>query len=254
MAELIDRAVGLVQRDVEYHHDDTRMIGSLTLPAGPADSWGATVLLFPDAYGVGEHALGLAAALAGEGHPVLVADTWGERRQPADQGEFGPLIGAMASDRERWLGRLRAAHAVLLAQPELAERPVVLLGYCFGGSSALELVRTGTDVAGAVSVHGGLDIIDFDWSTASDAAVLLCTGEDDPMATHEMRAQLTAAMDAAGNDWQLHVYSDTVHAFSSPKAKGSPRPDVVAYSARSTARAWAATLTFLREVSSHPAD
>ena len=46
-----------------------------------------TVLLFPDAYGVGDHALGLAAALAGEGHPVLVADTWGERRQPADTGQ-----------------------------------------------------------------------------------------------------------------------------------------------------------------------
>ncbi|HTW15616.1 MAG TPA: dienelactone hydrolase family protein [Nocardioides sp.] len=233
--------------DVEYDDGRTRMIGSLTVPSAVSC---ATVLLLPDAYGVGEHAIGLAGRLAEHGHPVLVADLWGERRQPADQAEFGPMIGAMAADRTQWIGQVDAAHRALRAQPGLGTAPVVLLGYCFGGSSALEYVRTGGDVAGAVSVHGGLDILDHDWSAASSSPVLLCTGEDDPMATPEMRHDLTSAMDAAGNDWQLHVYSDTVHAFTSPMAKDSPRPDVVAYSARSTTRAWASTLAFLREVGS----
>lgn len=237
----------LKTRDVEYQHDGTRMIGWLTLPAGSPEQWGTSVLLCPDAYGVGEHMVGIAADLATQGHPVLVADLWGERRQPVDQAEFGPMIGAMAADRDCWLGRVRTAHEALLAQPELAGVRVAMLGYCFGGSSVLEYVRTGGDVVAAISIHGGLDIIAFDWSTASGAAVLLCTGEEDPMATPKMRLDLTSAMTAAGNDWQLHVYSDTVHAFTSPKAKSSPRPEVVAFNPRSAARAWAATLEFLRE-------
>lgn len=231
--------------DVEYDDGSTRMIGALVVPTRVS---GPTVLLLPDAYGVGDHVLGLAHRLGEHGHPVLVADLWGERRQPADQAEFGPMIGAMAADRDRWIGRVEAAHAALRGRPGIAAAPVVLLGYCFGGSSALEYVRTGGDVAGAISIHGGLDIVDHDWSAASAAPVLLCTGEDDPMATPQMRRDLTTALDGAGTDWQLHVYSDTVHAFTSPMAMGSPRPDVVAYSARSTARAWDATLHFLGEV------
>jgi dienelactone hydrolase len=231
--------------DVEYADAGTRMIGSLSVPADVA---GPAVLLVPDAYGVTEHAIGLAQRLAAEGHPVLVADLWGERRRPADQAEFGPMIGALVADRDRWLGRVAAAHTALREQPGLAGLPVVLLGYCVGGSSALEYVRTGGDVAGAASIHGGLDLLAPDWSAASAPAVLVCTGEDDPMATPQQRADLTAALSGAGSDWQLHVYSDTVHAFTSPRAQDSPRPDVVAYSARSTARAWAATLGFLRDV------
>lgn len=237
----------LTTRDVEYDHDGARMIGSLTLPAGFPDQRRTPVLLCPDAYGVGEHVIGLAGNLAVLGHPVFVADLWGERRQPVDQAEFGPMIGAMADDRPRWLGRVRAAHEALLAQPELTGARVAMLGYCFGGSSVLEYVRTGGDVMAAASIHGGLDIIDVDWSAASAAAVLLCAGEEDPMATPQMRHDLTSAMGGVGIDWQLHVYSNTVHAFTSPHAKNSPRPDVVAYNARSTARAWTATLDFLRE-------
>ncbi|MFG1928785.1 dienelactone hydrolase family protein [Cryptosporangium sp. NPDC048952] len=235
----------LSTRDVEYRHDGTRMLGYLCSPETGSEL--AAVLLVPDAYGVTTHVTDLAARLALRGHPVFVADVWGDRLLPRDAAEFGPLIGEMAAERDRWLGRIRAAHTALLEQPETSGRGVVVLGYCFGGSSALELVRTGTQVAGVISVHGGLDIIEFDWSQAASAPVLVIGGDADPMGTAEMRSRLAAAMTTAGVDWQLHVYSDTVHAFTSPMVKDSPRPDVVAYSARSTARAWAATLSFLRE-------
>ncbi|BBA96348.1 putative dienelactone hydrolase [Actinacidiphila reveromycinica] len=239
-------APAVTARDVEYRHGATRLIGHLCVPAGGAA--GPAVLLLPDAYGVSGHMTGLARRLAGLGHATLVADLWGDGLLPADQAEFGPLIGAMAADRAHWTGRVRAAHEALLAQEDADTAAVVALGYCFGGSSALEYARTGGEVAGVVSVHGGLDILAFDWSAAHPAPVLVCTGAQDPMATPGMRADLTAAMTAAGLDWQEHVYSRTVHAFTSPTSKSSARPDVVAYSARSTARAWDATLRFLREV------
>ncbi|WP_345639711.1 dienelactone hydrolase family protein [Streptomyces tremellae] len=236
---------GVTSYEVEYRHGATRMVGQMCVPDAPRGD--TAVLLLPDAYGVTGHAIGLGRRLAEHGRPVLVADLWGERRLPSGQAEFGPLIGAMAADRGRWLGRVAAAHAALLAGPGLGAARVVALGYCFGGSSALEHARTGAELAGVISVHGGLDILGSDWSAARPTSVLVCSGADDPMATPGMRADLTSAMDTAGVDWQTHLYSGTVHAFTSPMAKSSPAPDTVSYHARSTGRAWTATLDFLRE-------
>jgi dienelactone hydrolase len=236
----------VIARDIEYWHDATRLLGHVCVPAG--DRTGATVLLLPDAYGVTKHMIGIARSLAEQGHAVFVADLWGDGLLPADQAEFGPLIGTMANDRERWNRRVRAAHDALLAQPGIGTTAVVLLGYCFGGSSALEYGRKAADVTGVISIHGGLDIIGSDWSAAGRAPVLVCTGEGDPMATADMRTALASAMTEADIDWQMHIYSQTVHAFTSPMAKSSPRPDVVAYSARSTARARDTVLRFLQEI------
>jgi len=246
----------LIRRDIEYGHDGTRMLGFLCAPAGAAAEPSASVgvLLVHDAFGVSDEMVAIAAQLAAAGHPVLVADVWGDRRLPAGEAEIGPLIGSMVTDRPRWLARVGAAHAAAVDQPEFADRAIALLGYCFGGSSALEYLRTGAEVAGVVSVHGGLDLLAPDWSAARPSSVLICTGADDPMATAEMRADLTGALSTAGMDWQLHLYSDTRHAFTSPKAQHSPTPDVIAYNPRSAARAWDATSRFLREIAAPAPD
>ncbi|MEU5099106.1 dienelactone hydrolase family protein [Streptomyces sp. NPDC020996] len=238
-------------RDVEYQHEGTRMLGLVVAHQGEAgaSSSAAAVLLLHDAFGVGEEMISHATRLAAAGHPVFLADVWGERATPVSVDEIGPLIGAMAQDRKRWMGRVAAAHAALDAQPEFAGRPLALLGYCFGGSSALEYLRTGADVAGVAAVHPGLDLLEQDWSTPGSASVLLVIGADDPMATPAMRQRLAKHLSAAGLDHQLHLYSGTTHAFTSPKAADSPDPAVFAHHPRSAARAWAATTGFLAELS-----
>lgn len=233
-------------RDVEYWHGNTRMLGYVCAPGGSVVS--PAVLLVHDAFGVSEDMIGIAHRLAELGHPVFVADVWGERRLPRSEPEVGPLIAGMAGDRDQWMGRLAAAHAVLANQPEFVTTRPVLLGYCFGGSSALEYVRTGADVAGLVAIHAGLDLLAEGWSSARPTSVLICTGAEDPMATPAMRAQLEASMSAVGLDWQVHLYSHTKHAFTSPRAAQSPVPDVVAYNSRSAACAWESTLRFLSDV------
>ncbi|WP_185992970.1 dienelactone hydrolase family protein [Streptomyces sp. 130] len=238
-------------RDVEYQHEGTRMRGLVVPPRGgaAADTSAAAVLLIHDAFGLGEEMTGHAARLAEAGHPVFLADVWGERATPSSAAEIGPLIGAMARDRDRWLGRIAAAHAALDAQPEFTGRPLALLGYCFGGSSALEYLRTGADVAGVAAVHPGLDLLEQDWSTPGSGSVLLMIGADDPMATPGMREQLEKHLSGAGLDHQFHLCSGTTHAFTSAKAVASPDPEVFAHNPRSAARAWAATTGFLAELS-----
>jgi len=240
----------LIERDVDYSHDGTRMIGYLCAPESEQKL--PTIVLVHDAFGLGEDMIENARRFAGLGFAVFAADVWGDRTTPATEPEIGPLIGGMVSDRERWLARVDAAHAAAAEQQEVDGAALVTIGYCFGGSSALEYVRTGGDVVGAVSIHGGLDLLAPDWSSpTASARVLLCSGSDDPMAAAEMREQLQSAMSAASIDWELDLYSDTKHAFTNPKSQFSPMPDVVAYNARSAERAWQATKRFLHELFPH---
>lgn len=236
-----------VSRDVEYVADGTRMVGYLCTPSGAVASPG--VLLVHDAFGLSPDVMDLAHRLAWLGLPVFAADVWGDRDVLTSQEQIGPRIGAMAGDRRGWMVRVAAAHRAAGLQPEIDGAAVVMLGYCFGGSSALEYIRTGGGVRGVVAVHPGLDLLDPGWSAANVAArVLVCTGADDPMATPAMRTALEASMTGAGIDWETDLYSGTKHAFTSPASQYSPTPEAVAYHPRNAARAWESTTRFLREL------
>lgn len=236
-----------VSRDIPYTHDGTRMIGHLCAPAAAEDLPG--VLLIHDAFGLSEDMIATARRIAELGYAVFAADLWGGRTLPRSESEIGSLIGGMAGDRRRWMARVAAARATAAAQPELDASAIAVLGYCFGGTTALEYVRTGGEVRGAVSVHGGLDLIEFDWNTpAPRASVLVCTGADDPMAPAEALSRLTAAMSAAGVDWEVDLYGNTKHAFTNPKSAHSPHPGAVAYHPRNAARAWKSSTEFLRDL------
>jgi dienelactone hydrolase len=241
-------------RDVEYAHGDDRLLGLVCAPAG-AERLPAVVLIH-DAFGLGDETIANARRIAELGFAVFAADVWGDRRTPGGDAEIGPLIGSMVTDRERWIARIALAHEIAAAQPEIDGEALVSLGYCFGGSSALEYARTGGRVRGVVGIHSGLDLIEFDWSAvAADRApaVLICTGADDPMATPEQWGRLKAAMDGAGVDWELNLYSGTTHAFTSRRAAHSPRPELFLHHPRNAERAWRATARFLREVLGAPA-
>ena len=235
----------LVTIDVEYDSDGERMVGCFCTPAGAADAPGLT--LVRDAFGLTSDVVREAQEWAARGYAVFAADVWGDRTLPQSQAEIGPLIGGMVADRGRWMRRIGAAHDLLRARDEVDADRTGLIGYCFGGSTALEYVRTGGAATTAISIHGGLDLLEFDWAAVrAGVHVLACTGADDPMATAEQRAALQGGMSSAGVDWQVDLYSDTKHAFTSRHA--DPPNPFTAYNPRSAARARASTLRFLDEV------
>jgi dienelactone hydrolase len=189
-----------------------------------------------------------AQRIAELGYTVLLGDLWGEGKIPAGEDEIGPLIGELASNRELWTGRVRAGHEQLLAQEEVADAPVTAVGYCFGGSSVLEYVRVGGRVDGAVSFHGGLDLVGTDWAAAhTDASVLILTGAEDPMAPQTVVDALQDSMSAARLDWEVASYGATKHGFTNPHADKAGRPDAIAYNVRADRRSWNAFTLFLQE-------
>lgn len=235
----------VLTRDVDYTYRETRMSGLLLVPEG--DGARGTVVLIHDAFGLAGFSLAAAHRYAALGYVVFAADVWGDRVQPADERGIGPLIGAMVANREEWQGRVAAAHATAAEQPEVDPRRIVMAGYCFGGSSALEYARTGAHLAGVVAVHPGLDLLDPDgvWQPHPSLRALVCVGADDQMATASQREALTTALTRAGIDWEMDVYGGTVHGFTNPRLVESPARHIIAYHPRSAERAWSSTITLL---------
>lgn len=236
----------LTAQSLPYNHDGTELIGYLVHAEGEPRPG---VLLLHDAFGVSEPMKAAARRIAELGCTVLLADLWGEGATPSGDDEIGPLIGSLVSDRSEWVGRVRAGHDALIAQAEVVQGPVTAVGYCFGGSSALEYLRHGGELAGVVSFHGGLDAVGRDWSRGfRDAQVLVLTGAEDPMARKEALDALQSGMTATGIGWEVSVYGATKHAFTDPRADEAGRPEVIAYDERAARRSWAAFTRFLAEV------
>lgn len=226
--------------DLEYFHNGVRMLGRLFDPVGSAS--GAGVLVVHGAHGLGDHVSACAARIAELGHAVLAVDLWGDGRQLTNPDDIGDMLGRFSADPALWMGRLEAARQALVSASGVGRLGMV--GYCFGGSSALEFVRSGGAVDAAVSFHGGLDNVGDDWTGAAQAAaVLICTGADDPLASSAELSRVEAGMTSAGLCWEVNRYGGAKHAFTEPDRPGAP--PFVAYHAEANRRSWAAMADFL---------
>jgi dienelactone hydrolase len=156
---------------------------------------------------------------------------------------LGPLLGNPPEIR----GRALAAVATLAAQPQVDPARLASIGFCFGGSTSLELARGGADLRGVASFHGGLSAALPAEPGAVKAKVLVCTGADDPMIPSTQRDAFEEEMTKAGADWQLLTYGNTVHSFTNPDADGSVNPALL-YNAATDKRSWAALLSFFEEI------
>jgi len=214
----------------------------------PASEPRAGVLVFPEAFGMSEHAISKAQRLAALGYVALAADLHGNGELVDDLqqaiGLLQPLFAEPSKTRARAAGALHA----LTARAEVDRARIGAIGFCFGGTMALELARSGADVAAIVGFHSGLGTA----APKTDAhaitgRVLVCIGADDPMIPPEQRAEFESEMRDAGVDWQMHLYGKTVHSFTNPRAAKRNMPDAIRYSAEADARSWASMLELFSE-------
>jgi dienelactone hydrolase len=135
---------------------------------------------------------------------------------------------------------------VLGEQPEVDAKRLAAMGYCFGGLTVLDLARSGADVRGVVSFHGLFNAPETSAGASISAKVLCLHGYDDPMVPPESVLALAAELTAAGADWQIHAYGNTLHAFTNPAAN-DPGFGAV-YNADADRRSAQALNDFLAEV------
>lgn len=205
------------------------------------------VLVVHEAWGLGEHAVDRAKKLADLGYVAFAVDMFGDRKQVSDLGEAMEIIGDLLGNPDKIRARIGAALAALLKCSQVDASRIGAIGFCFGGSTVLELARSGANIAGVVCFHGGLETKAPATLGAVEASVLVCVGAEDPMIPASQIAVFQDEMRNAGADWQLISYGSTVHSFSNPKADGSIAP-VILYNELSDRRSWTAMRNFFEEV------
>jgi dienelactone hydrolase len=177
------------------------------------------LVMFPNWYGVNDHAIAKAKTIAGKDYVILLADAYGAGVRPTNADEAGKAAGAVYADPEGIRVRVAAAMATLKASGEKAPvdtSRIGAIGFCFGGAMALELARGGADIAGVATFHGNLATKLPAAKGAVKAPLLVMTGGDD---SYVPPAQVTAFQDEmrnAGADWQVVSFGGAVHCFAEP--------------------------------------
>jgi dienelactone hydrolase len=133
---------------------------------------------------------------------------------------------------------------VLRTHP-LVDGRIAAVGYCFGGLTALELARSGAPLTGVVSVHGSLATTIPAEPGKILAKILVCHGALDPHVPMTHVDAFVEAMNTAGADWQLVIYSGAMHGFTHDSGPNLPG---VAYHAQADARSTRHIRDFLSEL------
>ncbi|HOX24132.1 MAG TPA: dienelactone hydrolase family protein [Candidatus Krumholzibacteria bacterium] len=236
----------IVTETVEYRHGDVVLEGYLAWDDAIAGARPG-VLVVHQWLGLGENEQMRARLLAEMGNVAFAVDVYGKGVRPRDAAEARQEAAKYYGDRRLLRGRLAAALARLVESPLADSRRIAAIGYCFGGAGALELARSGADLAGVVSFHGSLDTPDPTEARTIKGKVLVCHGAADPHVGPDQVRAFVEEMEAAEVDYQLVMYGGAVHGFTQKEAGDDPSRGA-AYDAAADRRSWQHLKVFFDEI------
>lgn len=224
---------------VAYEHEGTPLEGYLSRDV-QADERRPAVLVLHDWFGVADNVRMRAQMLARLGYVAFAADLYGAGVRPTGEAASAEA-GKYYRDLSLLRSRVAAGFSWLRQHPAVDPARLAVIGYCFGGTAALEFARTGAPARGVASFHGGLIAHDRSDAGQIAASLLIATGGDDPVVPDEAVVAFERELRGAPHvDWQLTTYSGAPHAFTIP---GSDHYRPVA-----DARSWRSLVCFLDEV------
>jgi len=231
---------------IEYKHGDALLEGFLAYDdaiKGPRPG----VLIVHQWKGLGDYERKRAEMLAQLGYNVFALDIYGKGVRPKESADAGAEAGKYKRDRELLRARAKAGLKVLREQKNTDPQRIAAIGYCFGGTTVIELARSGADVAGVVSFHGGLDSPKPEAGKNIRCKVLALHGANDPFVPAKELAAFEDELRNAGVDWQLVKYGGAVHSFTDWNA-GHDNAKGTAYNEQADNRSWEHMKLFLAEI------
>jgi dienelactone hydrolase len=233
-----------------YQADGLTMHSQLFFEAGVSGRRPG-ILVFPEANGLGEHAISRAKRLAGLGYIALACDLHGNGEtfvMPQQMEQVLALLAPLRENPARIRARAQGGLTALASRPEVDAKHIAAIGFCFGGTMSLELARSGAPIAAAVGFHSGLATAAPGDAHQIKGKVLVCIGADDPAVPAEQRQAFEAEMRAGKVNWQLNVYGGVVHSFTNPAVDAMGRPEMMRYDPQTDARSWAEMQALFKEV------
>lgn len=183
------------------------------------------VLMIHDRSGFSEGTLSDAQMIAKLGYVVFAEDIFGKGVVPKTVPEMMDTIAIYDKDRALMRARALAGFDVLKAQPMVDPAKLASVGYCFGGTTGIELIETGAPLLGFVSVHGAFQNFSPDAAKNIKGRVLILHGAEDPVAPMNELNAVISQLRAAKVDFEVNLYSGAAHGFTKPQNPSEVRAD-----------------------------
>jgi len=233
-------------KTVNYTHDGVSMVGYLAWDDA-AKGKRPAVLVVHEWWGLNDYARKRAEQLASLGYVAFAADMYGEGKVTTHPQEAGQMAGEVRKNVKTWQGRAQAALKVLQDDDLVDSAKIAAIGYCFGGSTALELAYSGADLAAVVTFHGALPVPEPDQAKAIKAKILICHGALDSFIPEATIQKVRDAFEEAKVDYEMNYYGGAVHSFTVRDADKASMKGL-AYNAAADQRSWSAMLRLFGEV------
>jgi dienelactone hydrolase len=205
-----------------------------------------TVVLVPAVMGVSDLEIGFGRQLVELGFNAFVADVFGKEFRGAPRDTMFGEMNRIKADREALRRRLLSVLDLVRDLDEVEGGQIVVAGFCFGGLCALDVARSGADIAAAVAFHGLFDPPGLPPQKIK-AKVLAFHGWDDPMVPPDKVVALGKELTDGGADWQIHAYGHVGHGFTNPHAS-ELQIEGVRYNALAAERSWTSFVNLLEEL------
>ncbi len=235
----------IVTQTIEYKQGDTALEGYIAYDDSISGKRPG-VLVVHQWLGLTDYEKHRSEQLAQLGYVAFCADIYGKGVRPKNVSEAGAESTKYKSDRALLRARVNAGLAQLEKNPLVDPKRIAAIGYCFGGTTVIELALSSADIAGVVSFHGGLDAPNPADAKNIKCKVLCQAGADDPFQNANDLAEFEQEMRDAKVDWQITFYGGAVHSFTQPDP-GFVNPGAH-YNEKADKRSWQAMKNFFVEI------
>lgn len=239
-------SITFAQLKAVHYKDGTQILNGFSTKPIAKSKQKPGILILPAWMGIDKLSKDTAENLSKLGYYAFIADIYGEGNYPKNYAEAGKNAGYYKTNYLEYQKRISLALEQLILSGANPDN-IVIMGYCFGGTGALEAARSHLNVKGVVSFHGGLARDEKRTIEPIAAKVLVCHGADDPYESATEISTFQQEMRNAKADWQMIYYANAVHSFTNPEA-GIDNATGAAYNALAANRSWAHFKLFLNEV------
>lgn len=226
-------------KKVEYKFDGVTFAGELYWDDASKDKRPG-VLVFHEWWGLDGHAKARAEELAKLGYVAFAADMYGDGKVAEHPTDAGKMATAVRANVDVWRGRAKEAYKVLTGSELVDATKTAAIGYCFGGTTALQLAATGADLKAVSTFHAALPGFKPDEAKAIKAKVQVHHGEADVFIKSEAIDTFKKALTDAKVNLDFHGYKGVVHSFT-VKDADARKIDGMKYDKEADEKSWAAT-------------
>jgi dienelactone hydrolase len=232
-------------KDITYTYDGKSFKGMLAWDDA-VQGKRPGVLVVHEFWGLNDYAKHRAEVLAKLGYVAFACDMYGDAKSTQHPKEAAEFAGEVRKNTKTWQGRALASLKVLEDCDKVDSKNLAAIGYCFGGSTALELAYAGAPLKAVATFHAALPVPTTEQAKAIKPRIVICHGADDSFIKQETINEFKAALDGAKVNYQFNSYPGAVHSFTVPGAEKVGLKGI-AYNKSADEQSWQAMQNLFRE-------